>query len=88
MFDWNEGNINAILGGGDENHLFEVGMDGGHTFLFFVCTFLGVIVKIFQNGGLLHNVCRQLLKNCVVGDGGIRLRDGGGGMDPLIMDLL
>ena len=57
-------------------------------FFFFVCTFLGVIVKIFQNGGLLHNVCRQLLKNCVVGDGGIRLRDGGGGMDPLIMDLL
>ena len=75
------------FGGGGENHIFELEMDGGHHFLFFVCTFLGAIVEIFQNGGLLHNVCRQLLKNCVVGGGGRRLRDGGGGMDPLIMDF-
>ena len=88
MFDCDEGNINTILRGGGENYFFKVGMDGGHTFLFFVCTFLGAIVDLFQNSGLLHNVCHQLLKNCVVGDGGRILRDGGGGMDPLIMDLL
>ena len=87
MFDWDEGNINAILGGGGDNHIFEVGMDGCHPFLFFVCTFIGAIVELFQNVGFLHNVCRQLFKNCVVVDGGIRLRYGGGGMDPLIMDF-
>ena len=87
VFDWDKGYINTILGGGGENHLLEVVMYGGHTFLFFVCTFLGAIVEIFQNDGLIHNVCRQLLKNCVVGDGGRRLRDGEGGMNPLIMDL-
>ena len=63
-------------------------MDGGHPFLLFVCTFIGAIVELFYNSGLLHNVCRQLLKNWVVGDGGKGLCDGGGGMDPLIMDFL
>ena len=87
MFDWDEGKINAILGGGDKNHPLEVGMDEGHPFLFFVCMFLGAIVEISQNGGLLHNIFRQLLKNCVIGDSGRKLQDGGGGMDPLIMDL-
>ena len=87
MLDWDKGNINAILGGDGDNHLLEVGMDGGHPFLFSVCTFLGTIVELFQNCGLIHNICRQLLKNCVAGDGGRRLRDGGGGMDPLTMDL-
>ena len=87
MFDWDEGNINVILGGGGENHLLEVGMYGGHTFLFLICTFLGAIVEFFQNGGFLHSVCCHLLENSVVGYGGRRLRDGEGGMDPLIMDL-
>ena len=87
MFDWDEWNINAIIYGGGENHLREVGMYVGHSFLFIVCMFLDAIVDIFQNGSLLHNVCRQLLKQCIVGDGGRRLRDGGGGMDPLTMDL-
>ena len=47
VFDLDEGNINAILGGGGKNHLLEVGMDGGQPFLFFVCTFLGAILEIF-----------------------------------------
>ena len=87
MFEWYEGNSNAILGGGGDNNLLEVGMDGGHPFLFFICTFLGTIVEIFQNGGLLHNVFRHVLKNYVVEGGGRRLCDGGGGMDPPIMDF-
>ena len=40
VLDWEEGNINAILGGGGKNHLLEVGTDGCHPFLFFVCTFI------------------------------------------------
>ena len=87
VFDWDKGYINTILGGGGENHLLEVGMDGGHPFLFSVCTFLGTIVELFQNGGLIHNFCCQLSKNCVVGDGGRRLRYCRGGMDSLIMDF-